>query len=190
MAASDVFHKFTQSFKFYTLCHVLKSTDVWTRWLLNPWLNRAKMKGCSFYRKICVGFCLNTGKRFVLDISFSSQQKEQRFFWKTVLEIFKIALRLRERHIFMWQSLEILNVSNINFETNFLKTENLQNCSTVLWLKVLGLKTHYFYTKLSCQEPMLRQIKWGVKNRPITNKGVFPVTALLFLKIFIPFRNF
>ena len=34
----------------------------------------------NFYDKICVGFCLNTGQRFVLEVSFESQQKEDRFF--------------------------------------------------------------------------------------------------------------
>ena len=49
-----------------------------------------------------------------------------------VLGIFKIALRLRNRHIFMWQSVEILNVFNIltlkqifwKTKTYFKKLEN------------------------------------------------------------------
>ena len=31
-----------------------------------------------FYGKIWVSFCLNTGKHFFLEVSFSSQQKEHR----------------------------------------------------------------------------------------------------------------
>ena len=34
----------------------------------------------NFYRKILIGFCLNTGKRFVLKVSFQSQDKEHGFF--------------------------------------------------------------------------------------------------------------
>ena len=56
----------------------------------------------NFYGKIWVGFCLNTGKRFVLEVSFQSQEKEHGFFQKMVLGILKIALRLRDRHVFMW----------------------------------------------------------------------------------------
>ena len=65
-----------------------------------------------FYGKIWVGFCLNTGKRFFIEVSFQSQQKELGFFQKKALGIFKIALQLRDRHVFVWQSVEILNVFN------------------------------------------------------------------------------
>ena len=35
LTASDIFHVFTQTIKFYTFhCHILKSTDVWTRWFI------------------------------------------------------------------------------------------------------------------------------------------------------------
>ena len=35
LAASDLFHMFTQSIKFYTFYyHVLKSTDVWKMWFI------------------------------------------------------------------------------------------------------------------------------------------------------------
>ena len=47
-----------------------------------------------------------------------------------------------------------------NFESNFLKNENLDHC---------------FVTKLPCQKPMLRKMKWGLQNGPITRKGVLPV---------------
>ena len=59
----------------------------------NGWL----LLSASFTAK----FCLNTGNRFFLEVSFSSQQKVHRFFYKTVLGIFKIALHWRDRHGFM-----------------------------------------------------------------------------------------
>ena len=46
----------------------------------------------KFYGKFWVGFGLNIRKGFFLEASFSSQQKDHRFFQKTVLGIFKIAL--------------------------------------------------------------------------------------------------
>ena len=36
----------------------------------------------NFYGKIWVGFCLNTGKRFALEVSFYSQEKDHGFFLK------------------------------------------------------------------------------------------------------------
>ena len=66
----------------------------------------------NFYDKIWVGFCFNIGKRFFLEFPFWSQQKEHRFFSKTVLGIFKIALRLRDWHVSMSQSVKVCNVFN------------------------------------------------------------------------------
>ena len=60
--------------------HSITSTDVWKMWFIKQ---TVKMDGCSFqqvYGKIWVSFCLNTGKRFFLEVSFSSQQKKHRFF--------------------------------------------------------------------------------------------------------------
>ena len=70
LAASDLFDMFTQSIKF-----CLKKCDSLNRqqkWMVAPF--------SKFYGKIWVSFCLNTGKRFFLEVSFSSQQKEYRFF--------------------------------------------------------------------------------------------------------------
>ena len=53
------------------------------------------------YGKTWGGFCLNTAKRFSLEVSLYNQQKEDRLFSKTVLGIFKIALRFRDQHVFM-----------------------------------------------------------------------------------------
>ena len=60
--------------------HSIISTDVWKMWFI---ILTVKMDGCSFqqvYGKIWVSFCLNTGKRFFLEVLFSSQQKEHMFF--------------------------------------------------------------------------------------------------------------
>ena len=47
-----------------------------------------------------------------------------RFFWKTVQVIFKITLRLRDRHIFKRQPVGILNVFNtLNLKQIFWKTK-------------------------------------------------------------------
>ena len=66
----------------------------------------------KFYGKMSLGFCLNKRKRFFLEVLFYNQQKDV-WFYKTVSGIFKIAFRLWDRHIFMWQPLEILNVCNV-----------------------------------------------------------------------------
>ena len=82
-------------------------------------------------------------------------------------------------YVFMWQSLEVLNV----FNTLTLKQISgkrkafPKNWSTVFKLKPLRLKTHHFHTKMLCQKPMLRQTEWRLQNEPTTKNGVLPVTT-------------
>ena len=89
-----------------------------------------------------------------------------------VLGIFKITARFRDRHVFLRQSMQVLN---------FLKSENFfqKNWSNAFYLKLLRLKTQHFHTKLSCQKLVLTQLEWGVQNRTITKNGVFFVEELL-----------
>ena len=77
LAAPDFFHMFAQLIKFYTFLHqyrclknVIPQTDSKNRFLLLS----------ASLRQNWVSFCLNTGKRLFLEVSFSSQQKEHRFF--------------------------------------------------------------------------------------------------------------
>ena len=79
----------------------------------------------NFYGKTWVGVCLNIRKGFFLEFSFQNQQKEHRFFY-TILRIFKIALHLRDRHVFMWQSVKVSNVFNtLTLKQIFRKTKIL-----------------------------------------------------------------
>ena len=83
-----------------------------------------------------------------------------------VLGIFKKVLRLRDRH-----------VSNV-FNTLSLKQ--------IFWKMKTFFKTLEYrflveptkiHEKLLCQKPMLKQIEWRLRNGPITNSGVLPVTT-------------
>ena len=92
------------------------------------------MKGCTpfnkLYGKIWVSFCLPKRKRIFGEVFFWSQQKGNMSFYKTVLGIFKLTLRLPEWHVFVRQALEILTV----FDT--------------LTLKWIFWKTKTFFKKL------------------------------------------
>ena len=102
-----------------------------------------------------------------------------------LLSIFKKALCLRYRLVFMWPSVIDSEVFNtLTLEQIFWKTKTFfKNWNTVFWLKLLRLKTHYFHSELLCQKPVLRQIEWRLQNRPIRKSGAFPVTTLFFRKI-------
>ena len=131
--------------------YVCLSTDLWKRsfikekkWIVAPF--------SKFYGKTSVGFCPNTGKRFFWEISFWGQQKKCRCYWKTLLGIFKILFRFRDRHIFREQLLEILNMFNtLTLEQIFRKTKTFpKSWSAVFYLKVLRWKAQHSHKKLSC----------------------------------------
>ena len=104
----------------------------------------------------------------------------------TVRGIFKIAHRLRDRHVFMWQSLEILNVFNtITLKQILWKTQTLFK-KLEYWFLVESTKTEN--TKLLCQKSMFIQTKWGVQNGLFVKNGVMPVTILYFRKFCFSLR--
>ena len=80
----------------------------------------------SFTAKFGLVFVLTLKSAFSRRFHFQDNRKSIGSSKKTVLEIFKIALRLRDRHVFMWRSVKILSIFSIyfNFETNFLENEN------------------------------------------------------------------
>ena len=87
--------------------------------------SRYKMDGCFFEQilrnlkfEMCDGFCLNIAKGFLVEALFQSQQKDLLFFWKSVLGIFRIALRFRDWHGIsnIFNTLTLKQVSeNLNF---------------------------------------------------------------------------
>ena len=98
--------------------------------------------------------------------------KNIRFLEKTVPEIFKIPLRLRDPHISIWQSPKILNISfSLTLKRDFI------NWSIAILLKVLRSKTRYFGTKLLFLKPILTQIDSGVQNGPTARKGALQLTT-------------
>ena len=106
-----------------------------------------------------------------------------------LLGIFKTALSLRDRHVFMWLSLEILNVFNTStLKQIFWKTQALLKKMFFL-VGSAKIKNPTFPYKLLCQKPMLRQIEWGVQNRPIIKNGVLSVTILFFRKFCLSLRT-
>ena len=42
------------------------------------------------------------------------------------------------------------------------------------------MKVQHYHTKLPCQQLMLRQIEWVVKDGPFTKNGLLPLTTLFF----------
>ena len=107
--------------------------------------------------------------------------------------IFKIALRLSDRHIFMWQSVKISNVFNtLTLKHIFWKTKTifkkLEYHFLVETTKIENI-SFSFETALSEANVKTSKIEWRLKNGPITKSGVLPVNTLFFWKIYSSFRT-
>ena len=83
---------------------------------IQTWMVASFSVSARFMAKMWVGFGLNPGKRFFWGFILKPTERQWALL-KNVLGIFKIALLLRNRYVFMWQSLKTLNV----FDTLTLK---------------------------------------------------------------------
>ena len=111
-----------------------------------------------------------------------------------VLGIFKIALCWRDRHVFMWQSMEILSSFNILTLKQILwKTKTfLKNWSTVFYLKAQRLKMHHLHAKLPYQANVKTYrivcTKWTYhKEKSFASNFILPIT-LFFWKFCFSLR--
>ena len=125
-------------------------------------------------------------------LTFENALKEHRFLYKTVLGIFKIALSFRDWYVFMWQSVEILNVFNaLTLIQIFWKTETffkkLENHFLVETTKIEN--TSFLFKTTSSEANVKTNRMADTKLTYLKEGGVFPVTALFFWKIFFSFRT-
>ena len=116
----------------------------------------------NFYGKTWVSFGLNIRKRSFLEFSFKSQQP-------TVLGIFKIALRLRDRHVFMWQSVKVSNVLNtLTLKQIFAKTKSFfKKLEHSFFLEATNIENTPFSFKNALSEAIVKT------NRMVTTKWTY-----------------
>ena len=145
----------------------------------------------NFYCKTWVSFCINIRKRLFLEFSFWSQQKEHSFFEKPVLEIFKIALRLRDQHVFMWQSVKVSNVFNtLTLRQIFWKKktffQKLEHCFLVETTKIENISLPF---KTAPSEANVKANRIATAKWTYIKKWSLPVTTLFFWKSCSSFRT-
>ena len=78
------------------------------------------------YGKIWVGFCLNTGKRFFVEVSFESQQKAQALLKNDTRDFQNSLLFKRLARFYVTVSGNFDRFQQFNFERDFLENENFQ----------------------------------------------------------------
>ena len=108
-----------------------------------------------------------------------------------VLGIFKIALRLRDRHDFMWQPVEVSDVFNtLTLEQIFWKTKTFfKKLEYRFFVESSEIENTSFSFKTALSETNVQTNRMTTTKRPITNSGVLPVATLFFWKIFSSFRT-
>ena len=90
-----------------------------------------------------------------------------------VLGIFKIALRLRDRHIFVWQPLRYLNI--------FWKTKTLfKNLERLFMVESAKIEKITFQYKTALWIADVKANRLGSTNWSISKNRTLPVTALFF----------
>ena len=141
-----------------------------------------------FDGKIWVNFCLNTRKRFFLNVSFLSQRKKTKVLLKTLLGIIKIALRLRNRHVFMWQSVETELFQYFNFETDFLENENFfQKTGVPFFSRKIGISEKSI--KIGISEANVKTNRTMSTKWTYNKKRSFASNYFIYLKILFQFKN-
>ena len=111
LASRDLFLMFKQSINFYILyCHIIKEYKCLKNVIYHLERNE-KLLFSTFQQGLWqkLVFLLTKENAFSLRFHFKANKKSIGSF---KIGIFKIVLHLRDRHAFMWQSLEILNDFN------------------------------------------------------------------------------
>ena len=98
-----------------------------------------------------------------------------------VLGIFKTVLRLRDRHVFMGQSLKVSNVFNtLTLEQIFWKTNTFFKKLEYRFLAETTMtEKNIISIQNCCQKPMLREREWRIQNALITKSGILSVFSFL-----------
>ena len=183
---------FTQSIKFYTShYHVLKSTDIWKMWFIKLIV---KMNGSSFQQVLQqnLSWFLSWHWKTLFLRGFILKPSERtEVILKTLLGIFKIALRLQDRHVFTWQSVKILNVfSTLNLKQIFWKTKTFfKKLEYRFLVERTKIKNASFSYKNAISEANAKT------NSMVSTKWIyhkersFASSYFIFLKILFQFKN-
>ena len=108
-----------------------------------------------------------------------------------VLGIFKIALHLTDRHLFMRQWLEILNIFNaLTLNQIFWKTKTfIKKLEYHFSVESTKTENAIFRQITALSEENFKQIEWRVQNEPVTKNRVLPVTTLFFWQFCFSLRT-
>ena len=97
--------------------------------------------------------------------------------------IFKIVVHLKDRHVFMWQSLVILNdFDTLSLKQIFWKMKTIFKKLEYFFLAVRRLKTAIFLQKTALTEANVKTNRMGSSKLNYHKEGVFLVATIFFWK--------
>ena len=95
---------------------------------------------CSkFYGKTCHGFCLNTGKRFFLEVSFWRQQKKQQKFLNSISQDWKRIISIQNCHI----KANVKTNRTVSAKLTYHKDRSFASNYFLFWKYCFSLRTSY-----------------------------------------------
>ena len=106
-----------------------------------------------------------------------------------VLEIFKIALRLRDRHAFMWQSVKVSNVFNtLTLEQIFWKTKTFfKKLEYHFLVETTKIENTSFPFKTALSETNVKTNRMATTKWTYRKKWSFSRNDFIFLEKFFQF---
>ena len=108
-----------------------------------------------------------------------------------VLGIFKIALRLRDQHVFMWQSVKVSNVFNtLTLKQIFWKTKTFFKKLEYLFLvETTKIENTSFPFKTALSEANVKTNRMATTKWTYHKERSFASNYFIFLKILFQFKN-
>ena len=151
--------------------HFVQLIEHFILWVLGEPFHSVTLQKYFLYMRVKIVFVLTQGNALSQRFHFktnrnsigSSKKIYLRFSKQLSVWEFSICILCGNQ----WKFLTFLFFEYLTFEINFLNNSNpFRKLEYLFQFKVFRLKTKHFHTKLRSQTPMLRQIEWGVQNRP------------------------
>ena len=108
-----------------------------------------------------------------------------------MLGIFKIPLRLRDRHVFVWQSLDILNVFNtLTLKHIFWKTKTFfKELECQFIVESIKIENASFPYKTAISKANVQRNRMVLTKLTYHKERIFASNYFIFLKILFQFKN-
>ena len=139
----------------------------------------------NFYGKLQVGFCLNIGKHFILQVSFYNHKEEHRFFLKNATRDLQNSPYFERLPCFYVRtSGNLERFRYFNFETNFLKNENLfEKTGVSFFILITKIENKKIPYKTALSEANVKTNRMGSTKRTYLKESSF-ATNLFFWKFY------